>query len=119
MVLDDHDQGVTDVVRGCDLLAATSVHCHLAGVLGLPRPAYWHIPVVCDAQGDKLSKRQQAAAVAELPAAKIAVQALRHIGADPPAELDGAPPSTLWQWALSHWRIEQMRGERQRRVMAG
>jgi len=110
-VLDDYDQGITDVVRGSDLLAATCIHVHLAGVLGLPRPRYWHIPVLCTENGEKLSKRHRSAAVAELSAAQIAFSALRHIGAEPPGELAGAAPETLWRWAQEHWRIECLRGQ--------
>lgn len=110
VVLDDADQRVTDVVRGCDLLPSTTVHVHLGRLLGLPEPVYWHLPVLCGADGRKLSKRHRAASVAELSAPAIAFAALQHIGAEPPEELRGANPQTLWDWAAAHWRIEVLRG---------
>jgi len=115
-VLDDADQGVTHVVRGCDLLAVTAIHVHLAKLLGLPSVEYLHVPVLCDAGGEKLSKRHRAASVAELPATDIAFAALSHIGAAPPAGLAGAPLDALWQWAIENWRIEALAGIKQRQI---
>ncbi|MGD8808082.1 MAG: tRNA glutamyl-Q(34) synthetase GluQRS [Gammaproteobacteria bacterium] len=109
-VVDDAEQGVTDVVRGCDLLPVTSIHVHLARALGLPRIRYWHVPVLCDVRGAKLSKRDRAASVEDLPAAEIAVAALRHLGAEPPGALAGASLESLWQWAAEHWQIEALAG---------
>ena len=117
-VLDDADQGVTDVVRGCDLLPSTSVHVHLGQTLGLPIPRYWHVPVVCGLDGQKLSKSHRAASVAERSTSEIAFAALQHIGAEPPAELAGAPPQLLWDWAIAHWRIETLRGVTTRPVVS-
>ncbi len=56
VVLDDALQGVTHVVRGRDLFAATSVHRLLQKLLGLPEPAYFHHRVILDSDGRKLSK---------------------------------------------------------------
>jgi glutamyl-Q tRNA(Asp) synthetase len=117
-VLDDAHQGVTAVVRGCDLLAATFVQIHLADLLGLPSVAYWHLPVLCNARGQKLSKQHRAASVAHMNVSAIAFGALRHLGAAPPHDLEGAAPGTLWQWAAEHWRIEDLAGQRQREVEA-
>src|SRR5690606_33117867 len=63
VVVDDAAQGVTDVVRGVDLLESTAVHLHLQRALGLPTPRYCHVPVVVDAAGSKLSKQTGARAV--------------------------------------------------------
>ncbi|MCZ8181520.1 MAG: tRNA glutamyl-Q(34) synthetase GluQRS [Beijerinckiaceae bacterium] len=56
VVLDDALQGVTHVVRGQDLFAATSVHRLLQEILGLPAPSYWHHPLIAGPDGKKLSK---------------------------------------------------------------
>ena len=56
VVLDDHRDGVTEVVRGADLLAATAVQIRIAEALGLPRPSYLHVPVILGPDGRKLSK---------------------------------------------------------------
>lgn len=63
VVVDDADQGVTDVVRGADLLDSTPRQILLQDRLGLPRPRYLHLPLALDAQGRKLSKHDQARAV--------------------------------------------------------
>jgi glutamyl-Q tRNA(Asp) synthetase len=56
VVVDDAFQGVTDIIRGEDLEAATSVHRLLQALLGLPAPCYFHHRLILDADGKKLSK---------------------------------------------------------------
>lgn len=63
VVVDDHDQGVTDIVRGEDLLESTGRQILLQRLLGFRTPRYAHIPVVRDTSGDKLSKQTHAPAV--------------------------------------------------------
>ncbi len=69
VTLDDAAQGVTDVVRGVDLFAATDVHRVLQALMGLPVPAYHHHPLVVDAAGRRLAKRDGALSLAEMRAA--------------------------------------------------
>lgn len=68
VVHDDALQGVTDVVRGDDLFAATHVHRLLQALLALPTPRYHHHPLIRDASGRRLAKRDRAASLAELRA---------------------------------------------------
>jgi glutamyl-Q tRNA(Asp) synthetase len=75
VVVDDALQGVTHVVRGRDLFAATSVHVLLQKLLGLPSPVYHHHRLVTDAAGRKLSKSDR----------DTALRALREAGATPAA----------------------------------
>ena len=58
VVVDDAAQGVTEVVRGDDLLSSTARQIHLQELLGLPRPQYVHVPLVVDAEGQRLAKRE-------------------------------------------------------------
>lgn len=76
VTVDDADQGVTDVVRGRDLFAATDIHRLLQALLELPTPRYHHHPLLTDASGQRLAKRHGARTLADL----------RASGADP-AEL--------------------------------
>jgi glutamyl-Q tRNA(Asp) synthetase len=57
VVVDDAHQRITDVVRGADLLDNTPRQIHLQRLLGLPQPRYLHVPLVVNAQGEKLSKQ--------------------------------------------------------------
>jgi glutamyl-Q tRNA(Asp) synthetase len=116
-VLDDADQGVTDIVRGCDLLPGTAVQIHLARVLKLPDVSYWHLPVLCDSAGEKLAKQHGAASVEHQDASEVAFAALCHIGAAPPDALKGARPHELWQWGMENWQIEVLAGQTQRIVL--
>jgi glutamyl-Q tRNA(Asp) synthetase len=77
--VDDAAQGVTDVVRGRDLYAATDVHRLLQALLGLPTPLYHHHPLLTDGAGLRLAKRSGAPMLADL----------RSAGADPRELVDG------------------------------
>lgn len=105
VVVDDADQGITDVVRGADLLASTPRQIWLQQRLGVPTPRYAHLPVAANAAGEKLSKQTLAKAVqvAEAPAALT--RALAFLGQDPPPDLARAPLDAVWHWARAHWRF--------------
>lgn len=69
VTIDDAAQGVSDVVRGADLFAATHVHRLLQALLGLPTPRYHHHALLADDQGRRLAKRTGAPSLAEMRAA--------------------------------------------------
>jgi glutamyl-Q tRNA(Asp) synthetase len=94
VVVDDAEQGVTDVVRGADLLDSTARQLHLLRLLGLPAPRYLHIPAAVNATGEKLSK--QTGARPALPSDLPLV--LRFLGQKPSATL--AEAVTNWDPAL-------------------
>ncbi len=111
VVLDDAAQGVTTIVRGVDLLDSTAAHVHLQGVLGVPTPAYWHLPIVVNERGQKLAKQTGAAPVSAGEPG-VAVRVLELLGLTVPTELRAEPPRSLWQWATTRWRIESLRDRR-------
>lgn len=108
VVVDDDAQGVNRVVRGADLLASTPRQIHLQRLLGLPTPAYLHVPLALDHQGEKLSKRLGAAAVAEGPAGKLLSLALDFLGQRLPPEADRLEPEALLGWAIRHWDVRHI-----------
>ena len=83
VVVDDAAQGITEVVRGADLLDSTPRQIFLQRLLGLPTPAYAHLPLAVDAQGRKLGKSVDALPVdpgAPLPALSAAWRFLGQAG---------------------------------------
>jgi glutamyl-Q tRNA(Asp) synthetase len=110
VVLDDHWQGVDTIVRGRDLLTTTLIHRHLRQLLGLPEPRYFHVPVLSDPRGVKLSKQTGAPPIGAVYSAQTAVHALELLGLKVPDEAHGAPGRELWAWATHHWRIEELIG---------
>jgi glutamyl-Q tRNA(Asp) synthetase len=86
VVVDDAEQGVTDVVRGADLLDSTARQILLQRLLGVPTPRYLHVPVAVNAAGEKLSKQTGARAVepGDLP------RALAFLGQHPNPDLSMA-----------------------------
>jgi glutamyl-Q tRNA(Asp) synthetase len=108
VVIDDADQGVTEVIRGSDLLDSTPRQLYLQGLLGLPTPRYGHLPVAVDERGDKLSKQTHAPPLDERNPGPALWDALRFLGQRPPADLLNASPAEILNWALAHWRLEQI-----------
>lgn len=108
VVVDDADQGVTDVVRGADLLTSTPRQIHVQDALGLPRPRHAHVPLVLDAQGEKLSKQTRATALDPAHAVADLVEALTFLRHAPPAEVVMEGRDALLDWAVRHWRIERL-----------
>jgi glutamyl-Q tRNA(Asp) synthetase len=100
VVVDDAAQGITEVVRGADLLASTPRQVFIQGLLDLPTPSYLHLPVAVAADGQKLSKQSQAPALPlddPLPALR---EALRFLGQPVPIT---DRLEELWASAIAHW----------------
>ena len=106
--VDDSAQGITHVVRGADLMASTPRQIYLQGLLGLPTPAYLHLPVALNAAGEKLSKQTLAQPVEPGRAATILADVLRFLEHSPPDKVCAGGVSVLWSWALENWRRDQL-----------
>jgi len=103
VAVDDQYQGVSDIVRGADLLASTPRQIWLQQCMGWPTPRYAHLPVANNAAGEKLSKQTLAPALAVGQAAAALVRALNFLGQPAPAELARASVAEVWGWAHAHW----------------
>ena len=101
VVVDDAEAGITEVVRGADLLSSTPRQILLQRALGLPTPDYRHLPVAINANGDKLSKQTGAPPIDDRHPGEALGAALTFLGHPPPAELHGAGPDELLPWAIS------------------
>jgi len=104
--VDDAWQGITEVVRGADLLNSTPRQVYLQQCLGLPTPGYAHLPVVLGENGKKLSKRTMADPVTGGDPATALATSLSFLGHPPPADLNGL--DQLWRWALENWDISRV-----------
>ncbi len=103
VTVDDAFQGISDVVRGADLLASTPRQIWLQRCLGVATPHYAHLPVAANAAGEKLSKQTLAPALDAAQAAATLVAALNFLGQGAPAALCNATPAEVWSWAMAHW----------------
>lgn len=113
VVVDDALQGVTQVVRGADLLDNTPWQLSLQRALGLPAPGYAHLPLVVEAHGGKLAKSRRSLALQPAAAGPLLHQVLTLLGQDPPVELKLELPQRLLTWASQHWRPQVMAGVRE------
>jgi glutamyl-tRNA synthetase len=116
VAIDDSEMGITHVVRGRDLLASTPRQTQLLQMLGLRVPAqYVHIPLVLDAQGERLAKRTAGARVRALREAGFSARELldtlaRGLGL---GELTAAlEPTASFTWARASWNIPETWADR-------
>lgn len=110
VVVDDAEQGIDQVVRGDDLLPSTPRQAYLASLLHMPVPEYAHVPLVVNADGARLAKRDGAVTLADLAAAGIPADAVRRTileslglpGGSLETALDSFHPAALprdpWVW---------------------
>lgn len=104
VVVDDIDQHISHVVRGSDLLPLTARQQQIFRALGNEPPAWLHIPVILNSEGQKLSKQTHAPAIDNQQPGTNLLRALRALGQHPPSGLGGGSPLQVLDWALENWQ---------------
>lgn len=118
VVVDDALQGITHVVRGADLLDSTPRQIYLQRLLNYTTPQYAHVPVACNAAGEKLSKQTLAAAIDTSKTSFNLVQALDFLGQSPPANLLTENVNAIWQWAFANWQLPAVPQSKTRKLVS-
>ena len=108
VVVDDIYQGVTDIVRGVDLLDSSPRQLYLYQCLNAHPPNYTHLPLALLPDGKKLSKQTGAKALDNTKAAENIFTALSFLGQNPPKELHAEPVNVLINWGIKHWDISKI-----------
>jgi len=106
VVVDDAEQGITNVVRGADLLDSTARQIWLQRLLGYGTPGYLHLPIARNPQGEKLSKQTRAPAVSASGDAGQLKAALRFLGQPVPQEVESI--REIWKWAAAEWDLSRL-----------
>ena len=110
VVVDDHLQNISEIVRGIDLLDSTPRQIHLQRLLGFVTPEYLHIPVATNAEGQKMSKLTGAKGIpVENPRPSL-VAALAALRQEVVPELEHSPLAEIWNWAKAHWNVTALSG---------
>jgi len=103
VVVDDAYQGITDIVRGEDLLDNTARQLYLQQLLGYSRPRYLHFPTARDKSGNKLSKQNHAPEIQVKNKRLNIHKSLAFLGQHPPDINNFDNTTDLWKWAINHW----------------
>lgn len=109
VVVDDAESGVNQVVRGADLLSSTPRQIFLQSCLGYSPPDYIHLPLALAQDGEKISKRHGAVAVATAQGkARDLWRALRFLGQSVPEALQNAAAAEVVAWGVKHFNLQQV-----------
>jgi glutamyl-Q tRNA(Asp) synthetase len=108
VVMDDAYQGITESIRGADLLPSTSAQMYLQQVLDIKPPQYAHIPVAVNSSGEKLSKQSGAAPVSMRDPARTLFKALQDLGQSPPQDLEESSVGDILHWGEKNWDLQKI-----------
>lgn len=103
VVVDDHIQGITDIVRGADLFDNTPRQLYLQCLLKYKHPNYLHFPLVVNPDGKKLSKQNLAPQISTIKKRDTLISALMFLGQTPPSASDFSTVNDIWLWAVQNW----------------
>ena len=112
VVVDDAFQGITDVVRGADLLDNTPRQRVLQAALGVASPRTMHLPVLLEADGGKLSKSRRSLPADPASAPAVLTEILTLLRHTPPLDLQHAPVAVQLAWAKGVWDPLLLQGVR-------
>ena len=110
VVVDDHLQNISEVVRGIDLMDSTPRQIHLQRQLGFITPDYLHIPVAVNSTGQKLSKLTGAKGIPVDNPRPLLVAALQALRQEVAPELEHLRLAEIWGWAEAHWNPAALNG---------
>ncbi|HFE38418.1 MAG TPA: tRNA glutamyl-Q(34) synthetase GluQRS [Gammaproteobacteria bacterium] len=104
-VVDDNLQGITEVVRGFDLLQCSPIQIYLQQCLNYTTPTYAHLPIVVNEHNEKLSKQTIAESVESREPATLLFDILRLLKQNPPGSLINATRDEILNWAIENWNL--------------
>ena len=116
VTVDDALQGITEVIRGADLLTETPRHIYLSQKLGFTIPEYAHVGVALNPAGQKLSKQHGAKALDDSRPAQNLVAALRFLRLPVENEMSRMPVSEIIDWAIINFSLDATKGIESQRV---
>lgn len=108
VVVDDHFQGVTEIVRGADLIEPTVRQISLYQQFNWTPPGYIHLPLALNAQGAKLSKQNHAPALPQGDPRPVLIAALRFLGQRTEAQWQAMRLDEILQLAVKNWRLTEV-----------
>ncbi|CED70524.1 glutamyl-Q tRNA(Asp) synthetase [Aliivibrio wodanis] len=108
VVLDDIDQGITEVVRGADLIEPTGRQISLYRQLNAREVSYLHLPLAVDELGNKLSKQNYAPAIDNSNPIPTLLEALKFLGFVLPRDIETVTLNEILQWAIKNWQLKQL-----------
>jgi len=108
VVVDDIAQGITQIVRGSDLLPTTLHQMSLYRAFGQTPPSYLHLPVAVTEPGKKLSKQNHALPVNQDDISHTLILLLQFLGFSQAKKLKGKNQQDILTWAIEHWSIDRI-----------
>ncbi|AIR04659.1 glutamyl-Q tRNA(Asp) ligase [Cedecea neteri] len=108
VVVDDHFQGVTEIVRGADLIEPTVRQISLYQQFGWPAPGYIHLPLALNDQGAKLSKQNHAPALPQGDPRPLLVEALRFLNQQVAGDWQDLTLESLLEQAGVNWSLDKV-----------
>lgn len=108
VVIDDINQGITEIVRGADLLPTTGKQMSIYELLGVSLPTYVHLPLAVTEPGFKLSKQNHAVAIDKQNPIPTLLKALSFLGHQVPDNINQTSCHSILNWAVNNWCLSNI-----------